>query len=133
MVTFPEVLDERRDWIVWDGSCGFCRRAVAWVLARDHARRFLTIPYQELPPPYLTPGREAACRDAVHVRLATGEWLRAGRACLFVLEHVGFPLLARIARLPPLVWVVEVAYRIVARNRRFFSRLVSRRPSCDLA
>jgi predicted DCC family thiol-disulfide oxidoreductase YuxK len=133
MLALGNVLDERRDWIVWDGACGFCRRAVAWALARDRDGRFLAIPYQDLPPPLLTPGREAACREAVHVRRATGEWLRAGRACLFVLEHVGHPWLARIARMPPFVWAVELGYRIVARNRPFFSRLVARRPSCDVA
>ena len=127
------MIDERRDWIVWDGACGFCRRAVAWALARDHEGRFVAIPYQEVPAAFMTSSRAAACRDAVHVRLATGAWLRGGRACLFVLEHVGFPWLARIARVPPLVWMVEVAYRIVARNRPFFSRLVARRPSRDAA
>ncbi len=118
------MLDARRDWIVWDGACGFCRRAVAWALARDHAGRFAAVPYQEVPPEFMTPERAAACRDAVHVRTATGEWLRGGRACLFVLAGVGWPRLARLAALPPLVWAVELGYRIVARNRRAVSRLI---------
>lgn len=124
-------VDERRHRIVWDGTCGLCRRAVAWALARDHARRFEAVPYQEVPDPPLTPALRAACRDAVHVRTTDGRWLRGGRACLFVLERIGWPTLARLAGLPPLVWLVELGYRIVARNRPFFSRLLGRGASAD--
>ena len=97
------MIDERRDWIVWDGACGFCRRAVDWALARDRDRRFLAVPNHDVPPEFVTPERDAAFRDAVHVRTAAGEWLRGGRACLYVLERIGFTSLARIARVPPLV------------------------------
>ena len=120
------MLDERRHWIVWDGTCGFCRRAVAWALARDRDQQFVAIPYQEVPPAFMTAQRTDACRDAVHVRLPSGEWLRGGRACLHVLERIGWPRLARVAQMPPFVWIAEAAYRIVARNRPFFSRLTAR-------
>lgn len=121
-----DVIDERRDWIVWDGACGFCRRAVAWALARDRDHWFIAVPNHEVPPSFVTPVRVAAFHDAVHVRTASGAWLRGGRACLYVLERIGFPWLARIARVPPLVWLVEIFYRLVARNRVFFSRLLFR-------
>ncbi len=124
-------MDERRHWIVWDGTCGFCRRAVEWALARDHAHSFGAIPYQEVPAPPMTPALHAACRDAVHVRTVDGHWLRGGRACLFVLERIGWPLLARSARVPPLVWLVELGYRVVARNRPWFSRLLGRKISAE--
>lgn len=116
-------MDPSRHWIVWDGNCGFCRRAVAWAIGRDRDRCFEAVPYQELPDPPLTPALAAACRDAVHVRTIDGRWLRAGRACLFVLARIGWPRLARLGALPPFVWGVELGYRIVARNRPFFSRL----------
>src|SRR5262245_2979740 len=109
-------MSEARHAIVWDGACGFCRRALAWALARDAERRFAAVPYQEMPDPPLTPDLREACRDAVHVRTADGRWLRGGRACLFVLARIGWPRLARIAALPPLVWIVELAYRVVAGN-----------------
>ena len=125
-ISFGDVIDERRDWIVWDGACGFCRRAVAWAMARDHARRFVAVPNHDVPPSFVTPERAAAFQDAVHVRTASGAWLRGGRACLYVLEHTGWPRLARIARVPPLVWIVEAGYRVVASNRVLFSRIVFR-------
>jgi predicted DCC family thiol-disulfide oxidoreductase YuxK len=122
-------MDERRHWIVWDGDCGFCRRFVEWARARDVEGRFLAVPYQEVPSPPMTPALRAACRTAVHVRTTDGAWLRGGRACLFVLERIGWPGLARFLRLPPLVWIVEGGYRLVAANRPFFSRLFARRAS----
>lgn len=96
-------------------------------MARDEQGCFEPLPYQMVPNPPLTPALATACRRAVHVRTTDGRWLRAGRACLFVLERVGWPRLARILALPPLVWAVELGYRIVAGNRPFFSRLVARR------
>jgi predicted DCC family thiol-disulfide oxidoreductase YuxK len=119
-------VDARRHWIVWDGECGFCRRAVEWVLARDRDHQFEAVPYQRCPSPPMTSELRAACRDAVHLRTVGGSWLRGGRACLFVLGRIGWPRLARIASVPPLVWIVELGYRIAAANRPFFSRLLSR-------
>jgi predicted DCC family thiol-disulfide oxidoreductase YuxK len=125
------MMDERRHWIVWDGACGFCRRAVAWALRRDREGRFEAVRYQELANPPLTDALRAACRDAVHVRTTDGRWLRGGRACLFVLARIGWPRLARIASLPPFVWAVEIGYRVVASHRPFFSRLVAGRAGRD--
>lgn len=120
-------MDPNRHWIVWDGTCGFCRRAVAWAMARDEQGCFEAVPYQMVSDPPLTPALAAACRDSVHVRTADGRWLRAGRACLFVLERIGWPRLARVGARAPFVWAVELGYRIVARNRPFLSRFVPRR------
>jgi predicted DCC family thiol-disulfide oxidoreductase YuxK len=120
------VVDASRHWIVWDGECGFCRRAVEWALRHDTAGAFVARPYQEVPSPPMTDALREACRRSVHVRTTDGRWLRGGRACLFVLERVGWPRLARVAALPPLVWLVEGGYVVVARNRAFFSRLLPR-------
>jgi predicted DCC family thiol-disulfide oxidoreductase YuxK len=120
-------LDPSRHWIVWDGACGFCRRAVEWALAHDTHGLFRAIPYQDAPSPPMTAELRAACSRAVHVRTIDGRWLRGARACLFVLERIGWPHLARLARVPPLVWIVEAGYRLVAGHRAFFSRLFKRR------
>jgi predicted DCC family thiol-disulfide oxidoreductase YuxK len=114
-------MDATHHWIVWDGECGFCRRAVEWALAHDAHDCFRAVAYQEVPSPPMTPALRDACRRVVHVRTIDGRWLRGGRASLFVLERIGWPRLARIAALPPLVWLVEAGYALVAHNRAFFS------------
>ena len=72
----------------------------------------------------MTPELRAACRAAVHVLTADGRVLRAGRATLFILRQLGYPL--GVFTLPPFVWGVELGYQVVARNRRLFSRFMFR-------
>ncbi len=74
----------------------------------------------------MTPELREACRRALHVLTSSGEILQAGRAALFVLEQIGYRRLARLLRLPPFVWAVELGYRIVASNRSLFARLLFR-------
>lgn len=74
----------------------------------------------------MTPALHAACERALHVVRADGTVLRAGRACLFILEGLGWGWVARCLALPPFVWAVELGYRMVAANRSFFSRFLFR-------
>jgi predicted DCC family thiol-disulfide oxidoreductase YuxK len=113
-----------RHLLLWDGACGFCRRIADAVRRRDREHRFEIVPYQQAPSPPMTPELAAACRTAVHVITADGRVLRAGRASLFVLGETGHTALARLLGWPPFIWLVELGYLIVARNRSFFSRLL---------
>lgn len=113
-----------RAWVLWDGECGFCRRSVSWAIRHDHAGLLRAVPYQRAPSPPMTPRLYRACRRAVHVVTPEGRVLRAGRAALYLIAASGWPLPARILSLPPLIWLVEIAYRIVAENRPFFGRFL---------
>lgn len=113
--------------LLWDGDCGFCRRSVEWAERRDTSHSFRPVPYQQALSPPMTPELRQACARAVHVLTAEGQMLRAGRACLWVLQRIGYPVLARVLALPPLVWAVEVGYWLVARNRQLASRVLFRR------
>ena len=62
----------------------------------------------------------------MHVITRDGDVLRAGRATLFVLEALGWRPVARLLSVPPLIWIVELVYRVVASNRRIFSRVLPR-------
>lgn len=75
----------------------------------------------------MTPELYEACKKAVHVITRDGQVLRAGRASLFVLERIGYRWTARVLGVPPLVWLVELGYWIVARKRSFFSRFLFRK------
>jgi len=113
-----------RHLLLWDGECGLCRRCVRWIGVRDRAGLFETVPYQELPSPPMTPDLALACAGAVHVFTRDGARLRGGRAVLFVTEHLGWRRTSRALSFPPMVWLVELGYRLVARNRRLVSRLL---------
>ena len=73
----------------------------------------------------MTPQLYEACRQAAHVITAEGHIIKAGRASLFILEEIGYPRwLVRPFTWPPLVWLTEFGYRIVAENRPFFGRFL---------
>jgi predicted DCC family thiol-disulfide oxidoreductase YuxK len=74
----------------------------------------------------MTPELARACAQAVHVITPDRRVLRAGRASLYVLERAGWTWRARILGVPPLVWLVELGYRLVAANRDLAGRLLFR-------
>ena len=117
--------------LIWDGACGFCRNAVAWMLRHDHAGRIRAVPYQDLASPPMTPALRYQAERAVQVLTPQGQQLSGGRAVLYVLRQVGWrPWLVGLASRRPFVWLVEGGYRVVARNRQLFSRVVFWRGGC---
>jgi predicted DCC family thiol-disulfide oxidoreductase YuxK len=99
--------------VLWDGDCSFCARCVR--LAERLARgRFRFEPYQDAA---IDADLRAACAAAVHVLLPDGRTERAGRACLLVAERLGAGVVARVLARPPMIWLIEAVYRLVARSR----------------
>ncbi len=75
----------------------------------------------------MTPELYQRSKRAVQVITADGRQISGGRAAMFVLQTIGYlPLLARLGRVWPIVWAVELGYRIIAHNRPFFSRIAFR-------
>jgi hypothetical protein len=72
----------------------------------------------------MTPELAADCARALYVIRPDGTRLRAGRAILHMVGVIGHPTIARVLAWPPFVWMVEIAYWIVARNRHVFSRFL---------
>ena len=109
--------------LVFDGECAFCRR---WV-ARWHARTLDRVAYV----PSQQPGLLArlgipltVARRSVVLVDADGCQYRGASAVLRTLARApGRHPLLRLLRVPPLSWIAELVYRIIARNRMFASRL----------
>lgn len=115
-----------RHLVLWDGACGMCRRYAEWGTRRDRAGRLRFVPYQEAPSPPMTPALADACERSIHVIRSDGGMLRGGRAILFVWSELGIRWPQRLFGWPPMIWLVELGYLIVARNRHVFSRLLFR-------
>lgn len=120
-------------WVFWDGECGFCRRSISWAVRHDQAGLLRPAPYQSAPSPPMTPGLRRACARAVHVITPGGKVLRAGRAALYVLSAAGWPRVAWVLGLPPLIAFVEIGYKIVSHNRPLLGRFVLRNEQVDPA
>lgn len=116
-----------RTMVLWDGECGFCRRSVDWLLARDRDGRLEAVPYQMAPAPPMTPELRQACARAVHLVEPDGRVWSAGRAVLRALEIVGYRVWPRVLRWPPFIWFIELGYWVVARNRRQASKIMFKR------
>ena len=75
----------------------------------------------------MTPVLREQARKAVQVITSDGRHLSAGQAILFALDETGWhPSAARLAARRPFIWLVELGYWIVARNRPFFGRFLFR-------
>lgn len=57
--------------------------------------------------------------------LPEGEVRVGGRAALYVFGQLGWPFMGVLA-LPPMIWFIELGYRLVARNRIAASKLFFR-------
>jgi hypothetical protein len=68
-----------------------------------------------------------ACARASHVACADGTVLHGGRGVLFVAAELGWRRSAAFLSLPPLIWLVELGYAVVIRNRPFFSHFLFRK------
>jgi predicted DCC family thiol-disulfide oxidoreductase YuxK len=113
-----------RHLLLWDGRCGFCQRCVTWLMRQPGASRLHAMPYQTASSPMVTPEIRRASARAMHVLTTDGRVLKAGRASLFLLEVLGWRWTARVLGWPPFVWLVELAYKLIAVNRNRLSRLI---------
>lgn len=83
---------------------------------------------QEYSGPEMTAEFAAACEEDMYVLCADGTVRRGGRGILFILGEIGWPRTARWLLRPPMIWIVNIVYSLVASNRRFFSRILFRKP-----
>jgi predicted DCC family thiol-disulfide oxidoreductase YuxK len=110
--------------LLYDGDCGFCSRAVRFVLRRDHAAVFRFAPLQGPLAATLLPrfGADPGQLDTLLVVADLGgpgeRLLRRGGAVLLVLDSLGgrWRRLGRMLRLVPRP-VLDLGYRLVARVR----------------
>jgi predicted DCC family thiol-disulfide oxidoreductase YuxK len=112
--------------VLYDGDCGICTAAM------DRLRRFAgpRMPqiraYQDLGDDELLAlgTTREECASALQVRIDGGRWLSGARAVnqLARLHRLAGPVAAFFDAVPPLLWIEEVVYRMVARNRSAISR-----------
>ncbi|MGH3038845.1 MAG: thiol-disulfide oxidoreductase DCC family protein [Gaiellaceae bacterium] len=103
--------------ILFDGSCGFCRRSVARILRWDRRGRLRPVALQDPEADELLGGTDAQRKMASwHLVTADGRVYSAGAAFppLLRLLPGGRPLAALTAAFPALT---ERAYQYIARTR----------------
>lgn len=106
------------DVLFYDGDCGLCHRAVAWVLRKDaEAGRFRFSPLRgQYIQSVLSESERAALPDTLVVRTVQGRTLMRSAALAYILERLGHTTTAAVLRGIPRP-LADLAYRLVAAVR----------------
>ena len=116
-------MQTERHVVLWDGECGMCRRFADWLVEHDEAMALEPVPYQQWDDPRMTPELQEACARAMHVVRADGTMIVGMDAVIFCYEQLGWRWL-RVGTWIPFRWPLALAYKVVAANRRIFSKIL---------
>lgn len=123
-----------RHVVLYDGDCPMCtfqQRTLTWL---DWFNRVRFIPISSDEAARIAPrlSREDLM-EAIHCITPRGDIHRGARAIRFL--GMRLPLLVPVGLflwLPGVIWVAEVIYRFVSRNRLVFSRIFGCRGACAI-
>lgn len=114
--------------VFYDGACPLCQREIRFYrrLSEDGEVHWVDVETTEtchLP--------EGLTRDGAlarfHVQTGNGEMLSGARGFIALWAHIpGFQWLAKVARVPPLPWILEQGYRTFLLLRPFLQRALRR-------
>lgn len=100
-----------------DGQCALCRASQAWCEQRDHGDRFRFRDFRAVDEGELPMDREQH-EASMWVRDSGGRLHRGFEAWRRMMAALpGWRWLAALSGLPPLRWLGEPVYRLIARNR----------------
>jgi predicted DCC family thiol-disulfide oxidoreductase YuxK len=116
-----------KHWVFYDGDCGMCSRYAEGLKKADKTSVFHVIAYQDAPSPPMTDELRKRCERALHVSTANGTILGGANAVLFIKSKTGWGWFASLLRLPPIIWIAELLYKLVANNRYIFSKWLYRK------
>ncbi len=104
--------------VFYDGACPLCTREIRWLgrLDRQHRIRFTDITAEGFDASLLGVSL-AALMDRIHGRLADGSLIEGVEVFRRLYAAVGFRWLVRATRLPLIAPLLDLAYRVFAKNR----------------
>lgn len=118
--------------LLWDGECGFCQHMVEVMKRRDRKGMFKACQFQLCPSPPMHPELYEGCKSALYVITEDSRELRGAKGVLFLYAKTGWSLPYKILSVPPLLWLVQFGYWLVARNRGLISRIFFKNKACGL-
>lgn len=132
----------RRLTVLYDDDCGLCRWTVVQLRSLDRHGRLEFVPLQHAAahperPDLVRLAQTHALAQSIHVARPDGRVRRGGGAMLELLDALpGGWLLRPWAMLPGVERVVDLSYRLLARNTAGIGRLMARTgraaAACDL-
>jgi predicted DCC family thiol-disulfide oxidoreductase YuxK len=96
--------------VCYDGSCPLCRREIALYRRAENSAEVEWFDVSTNAPPEGLTREQAMAR--FHVRKADGEWASGAAANIALWQNLqGWRRLGKMASLPPMPWIFEIAYR----------------------
>lgn len=123
----PSRLEAGKEYVLWDGDCGFCRRC-STTLANLDTQGFVFVPYQSFSKEELHKVGLDYHRCARELQIVTRTGRTFGGA--FSINYFLWrqprlrPLVLLTCLFPPLFLLQILAYKAVAENRLLFSKLL---------
>ena len=112
----------RRPELIYDGDCGFCRRWMErWRRRTGEAVCYRA--FQQADADYPEIPRERFEKGVYFIEPSGRAWPWAAGVARLLRHAPGWRWLWTLYRIPPFGWILEAAYRLVARNRGFFDKL----------
>ncbi|GEJ58937.1 thiol-disulfide oxidoreductase DCC family protein [Anaeromyxobacter diazotrophicus] len=104
--------------VFYDGACPVCSREMAAVRRRDRRGRirFADFTAEGFDPAAVGVTREALM-DRIHARLPDGSLVEGVEVFRRIYAAIGFGPLVALTRLPGVAHLLDVGYRLFARNR----------------
>lgn len=103
--------------MIFDGSCGFCRKWVQRVQRWDRGQRLAYLPYQDAAAPDVAGRSRDALAQAAHLVRPDGEVFAGAAAARELLRYLPGGGAARaVLWLPGVMGVAERVYAWIARN-----------------
>ena len=120
-------IERGREYVFWDGDCGFCRRSVEKMASMDEQQIFVFAPYQSFSSDELKKvGLDVRrCARELQVVSPTGKTFGGAFGInYFLWRQSRWKWVVALAFAFPLLILMEVVmYKIVASNRLVFSRI----------
>ncbi|MBL8049158.1 MAG: DUF393 domain-containing protein [Chthonomonas sp.] len=111
-----------RNWVIWDGDCGFCAWSIDRLMARDRDHRLTPVTQQNCPNPPLTPELAAQAKTGVLLVDEQGRSWHGADAFLRARLMTKGGWWAAPLLWPPIIWLGRLVYGVVARNRSRISQ-----------
>ncbi len=133
--TVSSVKDATADFdieVFFDGDCPLCLREIRMLRGRDHRQRirFVDIAAKDFDA-FSVGVTWGALMDRIHGRLPDGTLVEGVEVFRRLYAAVGFAPLVALTRLPGIAQLLDLAYRVFARNRlRLTGRCTS--GACEL-
>lgn len=124
-------MENQRPTMIYDGNCGFCKRSVAFLLARD--RKGVLDSASNLEDPRVLADPELVERSRREMLLFDGDEVYGGaQAALRSWLMVRPWSWLRLFTWPPFSWIASLVYRWIARNRMLASRILRIPATCEI-